>query len=491
MSALLSPFIDKHARLSLELDRIRETAAELPSLSPAQRRRRIKHVLDFVDGQLALHAKAEELELYPAIANHLRHPMATAVMIFDHELMRERAHELREADPEDVERAQELLYGLYAILDAHFRKEERLYLPLLDAPDEVREVARAMDAVEHPRAEQARVVEYGRFGFPLNGTPAEKLSWAAEYAVKAPSSHNSQPWRFRVDGDTLELRADRARALPVVDPHDRELTISCGAALFFLRAALRNVGETASVETLPDPADPDLLARIRLDAGEAPSRREKQVFWAMRARRTNRRRYEKREVPQELLLALGRTAEAEGARFTVVESDESRTRLADLVAQADRLQIDDQSFRRELAAWIHPNRSHSGDGMPGSALGMSDLTSRLGPFAVRTFDWGRGRAAKDEQLALGSPVLAVLTTKADGPADWLAAGQALGHVLLQATVDDVVASFLNQPVEVEELRGEVAALAGGGAPQLVLRLGFVAGKVPPTPRRPVADVFAD
>jgi hypothetical protein len=129
--------------------------------------------------------------------------------------------------------------------------------------------------------------------------------------------------------------------------------------------------------------------------------------------------------------------------------------------------------------------------MPGSALGMSDLTSRLGPFAVRTFDWGRGRAAKDEQLALGSPVLAVLTTKADGPADWLAAGQALGHVLLQATVDDVVASFLNQPVEVEELRGEVAALAGGGAPQLVLRLGFVAGKVPPTPRRPVADVFAD
>ncbi|MGZ6729039.1 MAG: Acg family FMN-binding oxidoreductase [Gaiellaceae bacterium] len=488
MSTLLSPFLGEHAKLTVELEQIRETATELPSLPPAERKRRIVQVLEFVDGRLALHAEAEELELYPAVAHHLRHPLATAVMVFDHELMRERARELREADVEDVEQVQELLYGLHAVLDAHFRKEEQFYLPLLDQPDEAQAVARAMDRIEHPSGEAEHNLRYGRFGFPMNGTPAEKLAWAVEHAVKAPSSHNSQPWRFHVEGDALELRADRARALPVVDPHDRELTISCGAALYFLRAALRAVGETAAVETLPDPADSDLLARVTLEPPAEASHRERQVFWAMRARRTNRLRYDEREVPDELLHDLDSDAAEEGARFAVVKSEEDRMGLAALVAKADRLQADDKRFRRELAAWIHPNRSHSRDGMPASALGISN---RLGPLTVRTFDWGRGRAAKDEQLALGSPVLAVLSTDGDEPRDWLVAGQALGRVLLRATVDDVVASFLNQPVEVEELRGEVAALAGGGTPQLVLRMGFGFGAhVQPTPRRPAGDVLA-
>lgn len=67
--------------------------------------------------------------------------------------------------------------------------------------------------------------------FPISGTTNQKLGALVRYAVRAPSSHNSQPWLFRVVGDTLELRADRGRRLPVVDPEDRELTISCGAAL--------------------------------------------------------------------------------------------------------------------------------------------------------------------------------------------------------------------------------------------------------------------
>ena len=152
--------------------------------------------------------------------------------------------------------------------------------------------------------------------------------------------------------------------------------------------------------------------------------------------------------------------------------------LAQLVDDlAERLQAGDPSFRRELASWLHSRRAHAQDGMPGS------------PHFVRTFDWGRKRAAKDEQLALGSPVLAVLTTPGDEPADWFAAGQALEHVLLRATVEDVVASFLNQPVEVGALRRKLKDLVGEGVPQLVLRFGH-AGEAPPTRRRPVADVLA-
>jgi hypothetical protein len=126
--------------------------------------------------------------------------------------------------------------------------------------------------------------------------------------------------------------------------------------------------------------------------------------------------------------------------------------------------------------------------MPGYAHGRRRIASEVAPLVVRTFDWGRGRAARDRELALGSPVLAVLTTEGDEPREWLLAGRALAAVLLRATFDDVVASFLNQPLEVEELRPKVAELAKGGVPQLVLRLGY-ARQATATPRRPVAEVL--
>jgi nitroreductase len=324
--------------------------------------------------------------------------------------------------------------------------------------------------------------------FPLGGSAGEQLAWTVQYAILAPSSHNSQPWRFHVADDALELHADRARSLPIVDPHDRELAISCGAALFHVRAALRKVGQRAAVDVLPDPGDPDLLARISLVDRAEPSLREKWHFWAMRTRRTNRRRYEHKPVPDELLAELEEAARAEGAELVVLRGGAEREELARLVAAADRFQAADRNFRRELASWLHPNRAAARDGMPGSAFGHSELASSVGPLVIRTFDWGRGRAAKDEQLALGSPVLAILTTPADDRADWLAAGQALAHVLLRATAEDVVASFLNQPLELEELRPQVASLAGGACPQLVLRLGY-AKQVPATPRRAVEDVL--
>jgi hypothetical protein len=286
----------------------------------------------------------------------------------------------------------------------------------------------------------------------------------------------------------LELRADRTRALPVVDPQDRELTISCGAALFHLRTALRKAGEPPEVDVLPVAADPDVLARLSLGAKRRDAElAERQLFWSMRKWRTNRTRYRDRAVPADTLARLEQAAASEGAKLVVLHGDESRAELARLVAEGDRRQAADPSFRRELASWIHPRRARSADGMPAAAVGLG-VVSTMGPLAVRRFDWGRGRAARDEQLALGSPVLALLVTPADEPADWLAAGQALAHVLLRATTDDLACSFLNQPLEVEGLRERLAALTGRGVPQLVLRLGY-ADVVPGTPRRPLEDVL--
>lgn len=302
------------------------------------------------------------------------------------------------------------------------------------------------------------------------------------HAVLAPSSHNTQPWRFRIADDTIEVLADRTRALPVNDPDDRELTISCGAALLNLRVSAAHFGLEAAVTTFPDPADGDLLARVTLagplaepaaDAGLAP--------WIER-RRTYRRRFADRPVEIESIKRLAAAAAAEQATLLPVEDEPSRQALVALVAEGDEMQWASPSWRRELAMWMHPRRL--GDG-----LAVPDLVGPIAQFVVRTFDMGGGVGARDRDLAAASPLLAVIATPGDTPRDWLRAGQALQRLLLTACRDGLQASYLNQPIEVAPLRSKLQRLAGDGVPQILMRLGYPSDEMPPASRRPLEDVI--
>jgi hypothetical protein len=339
------------------------------------------------------------------------------------------------------------------------------------------------DAEEPEVAELWDPWQISEGAFPRAGASSEKLRLLLNYAVLAPSNHNAQPWLFRIVGDTIELYADRTRALAVVDPEDRELIMGCGAALFNLRIAFRYFGYEGAARTFPDESKPDLLAQIEFGGERKALQEEQALFEAILKRRTNRMPFRNQPVPESLLVELQAAAKTEGAWLSIVQSDESRNRVADLISEGDRTQMSDGHFRRELAAWIHPSRTASHDGTPGYAIGLGGLTSYFGPIVVRTFDTGRGQAARDRQLATGSPVLAVVGTDGDTPADWLSGGQALERILLRARVDNVWASFLNQPIEVPELRTKIRDSIGiKGFPQILLRMGY-GQEVKPTPRR--------
>lgn len=324
--------------------------------------------------------------------------------------------------------------------------------------------------------------------YPHGAPPAERIAFALHYAILAPSSHNSQPWLFHLAGDRVDLLADRTRALPVVDPRDRELTISCGAALHHLRTAFAAFGEAIEVDRT---IDGDRLARIHLLGRAEASARARRRLDAATERRTVRTRFDGPLPSGDVVRELERAAIEEQAAFVLAE-DGRRHRLADLVAEGDRLQAASAELRRELAAWIHPNRSRRADGMPASTIGMGDLSSIAAPFVVRTFDLGKGRAARDRELAEGSPLLGVLGTRGDGPGDWLAAGEALSAVLLDAAARELAASYLNQPVEVAALRPRLGEMfPEAGIPQLVVRLGTPAFAPPESDRssrRPLEDV---
>lgn len=321
----------------------------------------------------------------------------------------------------------------------------------------------------------------------------ERETWESllEYAVTAPSGHNTQPWRFRIVDDGLHLYADRRRALPVVDPQDRELVMSCGAALGQLEVAMRHFGHAGAITTFPDPSDPDLLAAAALGEEHTPRPSDHRLFEAIDRRHTHRADFEERAVDGTLLASLVRDAQRAGVSLHVIADDVTKAAVAALVGEGDVDQFDSVPFRRELASWLRPNRTRRHDGMPGYAFGVADLPSVLGPAVVASFNTGGRQALKDEQLARTSPVLAVLATEADTPSDWLAAGRALARLLLRAAAHGVAASFLNQPVEVPALRHRLRDLVGSEAnPQLLMRLGHAAPDHP-TPRRSVAEVLAD
>ena len=336
----------------------------------------------------------------------------------------------------------------------------------------------------HDRALYAWAVDAA--DFPTGSPIGQAIEFCLRYAVLAPSTHNTQPWWFAIDGNTVTIGLDVSRGLAVVDPDDREATISVGAALFQLRVALAHFGFRSDLMYWPDPHDPAACAKLTVaDAGRADTAMEP-LFDAIPRRHTSRATFRDDRVPQAELDRLAADAAAEGAALHLFVGYPERHDLARLVSTADRLQMDDKRFRRELATWLRPAFATRDDGIRGYGSDLSELMSIAAPVIVRTFDTGEGRAARDVELATGSPVLAVLSSATDERTDWLRTGQALARVMLRATSANLSVGFMDQPLEVPELRAQIAETVGGDVPQLLLRLGY-GPAVAPQPRRPVND----
>ena len=314
------------------------------------------------------------------------------------------------------------------------------------------------------------------------GTWSDEVMALIGKAVLAPSSHNTQPWFFLLGEPHVDLLADRTRALPVNDPEDRELTISCGCALMNLLLAAAASGFHVENRLLPDPDDPDWFARVSLTRGSPESVPEAELARFIEMRRTCRTRFESRPVAQDIVAALTAAAEGEGAWLRPLLGDSVRDQAIALVVEGDAEQWADPEWRRELAAWMH--RPSEGDGLP-----VSTLVAPVTQMIVRHFDMGGGTGSKDRELAQSSPLLAVLGTDGDSPRDWLLAGQALQRVLLVSGGHGLRASYLNQPIQVASLRPRLTELLGGGGfPQILLRFGYASNPLPPAPRRPLEDV---
>jgi hypothetical protein len=327
----------------------------------------------------------------------------------------------------------------------------------------------------------------------ITPTVSDVLRNAAAAAILAPSAHNTQPWRLRIAGDALELFADRARQLTVIDAERRQQLQSCGCALYNARVAARAMGYADAVTLArPGDGDPDHLATLRIGERHLTTDDDRALLAAIPTRRTNRRAFLPRPVAAAHTDRMSAAAAAEGA-MAIRLAPPGKRALGKLIEEADRVQFGDPAFRAELASWLRPFGSRQRDGIPfvekeyGSALPFTVMA------ALRSPSLGRELGHLEDELVLGAPVVLVLATPGDDPAHWLACGQALQAVLLRATALELSASFLNQVLELPELRGRVAELVpGAGYPQMVLRIGFPAEPIHrAAPRRGLAEVLED
>jgi hypothetical protein len=292
-------------------------------------------------------------------------------------------------------------------------------------------------------------------------TVAQALRRAAARATYAPSLHNSQPWRFILTKGMLELHADRARQLRVLDPDSRQLMISCGCALFNARVALAAAGYATVVRRQPEPGRPDLLARLSIgDPEESPDYRLAALDSVIELRHTNRRRFTEDRVPAELVDDLMAAAAAEGAGLLPIRNEAELVTTAALIRQAIAVADADPAYRAELRAWT------------------TEVPDRAEALAAA------GRIEAGQCLLL-------LCTAGDNARSWLQAGEALQRALLVLTERGHAAAMLSQVAEVPGIRALLGReLALTGEPHLLLRVGR-APMTPASRRRRLAEVLVE
>lgn len=329
----------------------------------------------------------------------------------------------------------------------------------------------------------------------------QSLRRAAVQATLAASVHNSQPWRFVLGDDSLEIHADFRRQLPVVDPAGRQLMISCGCALLNARVSLAAHGYRPWVQRLPDPTRPDLVARLLLtmDGGsceasgveEDPYPHEEvsslaALDGAVALRRTGRRPFAADRVPEELLEALERTAASEAAVLSIVRARDDSMTLATLRRRAQHQQSADPAYRAELRAWTSEDWDTDGDASGPSLGSVTAPGARPETTEPDVETSGEGRSDGS-----GGSRWLLLGTTADTAAAWIRAGEGLERLLLEVTSQGFSAMTLTQVLEIpairEELRRELRLPVH---PHLLLHIGRAA----PTPaprRRRLVDMLSD
>ena len=366
----------------------------------------------------------------------------------------------------------------------HSKINRRRFLALVAATGVTAAGAYAI-AEAAPWLNYDQAADTGRQPFQMDPAKAAQLRELIRYATLAANGHNTQPWKFAITEDAIDIHPDQARRLAVVDPNDRELWIGLGCALENLLVAARATGYTAEV-TYPDATD---FIRVRLTA-DAPQ--HSPLFDAIPVRQNTRSEYDGQIVPAGDLDQVQAVPLEPGVVLRFVTNPAEKETVQEYVNQGNLSQYADQAFVEELIAWLRFNKREAVttlDGLYTRCSGNPEVPRWLGQMFV-SGTTPQQQAETDAKKLRSSPGSVVVASEADDKTAWVRTGQVYERMALQMTALNIKSAFLNQPIEVADLRGQFQSAMGLGAalPQLLLRYGY-ADAMPRSLRRPIDQVL--
>lgn len=319
----------------------------------------------------------------------------------------------------------------------------------------------------------------------------EMASELVHLATRAPSGHNTQPWRFSYSEDRITIHPDLTRRLPVADPDDHELHISLGCALENLLLAARARGFYTDTEIF-GPASPESIT-VTLTVGGERDSGAANLASAIADRQSTRRPFDTTPIPIDVREELFDASHEPGVRGLIFTEPGRIRILADLACKACAMQAAEAGFREELLSWIRFSGREAeahGDGLPSQTIGLPGMPRWLGEPILRRAITPAGTASQTRKLIEHSPALMLFLVSRHDREHWVRAGMAFERVALTATMRGLKHSHLNTPCEVPQVRDELRQwlACGDEYPVLLIRLGY-GGARPYSPRRPLKDVL--
>ena len=325
-----------------------------------------------------------------------------------------------------------------------------------------------------------------RAGPPLDIEGAALARELVRYATLAPSSHNTQCWKFAIEDKAITILPDLSRRCPAVDPDDHHVFVSLGcAAENLVQAALAH---GLKAEPSVDGTSGAVSVSLASTAAQASP-----LFKAIPARQSTRGDYDGKPISNEELGLLERAGTSDGVRVLLLTDRSAVELVLDQVVQGNTAQMADPAFVTELRTWIRFNGAEAvrtGDGLYSAASGNPSIPTWIGDLAFRWVFTPQGENDKYARQIRSSAGIAVFVGQTADKAHWVEVGRCYERFALQATALGIRNAFLNQPVEVAAVRPQFAAAVGltGQRPDLVVRFGRGPG-LPRSLRRPAQAVL--
>ncbi len=324
--------------------------------------------------------------------------------------------------------------------------------------------------------------ELNKNDFPAEGDLKDKIRFILNYAILAPSTHNSQPWLYKIKNNTCKVYINPAKILPQADPTGRDLYISIGCFLENLIIAAKYFGIYSDIKYKID-SEENLVAEVFFSESDEVNEKYKDLLEAISNRVNTRGIFSNYVDNLETIIKYEKLLSSEIVNLKCVNNKNNIQKIADLTSQGMKMAHSDKEFRLEMSNWMHNNFSNKKDGLPGYSLKMPGLLSFIVPVLISYFNFGRILSKLNYFSIRSAPGIYVLTTNNDDKYSWLEAGRSSERLMLNIIKDNLDFSIYVASIEIGDFRKNLQEILNTSElPQFLLCIGNIRGKMKHTPR---------